>query len=89
MPQGLQNHSILNLLTLFHPFLLMETPIRALTSFPLSLCLLTNPRASLCDPLWCGMPPSFEFCDSNKLPFKYQLSPDLLALLLIIIKLIF
>lgn len=51
--------------------------MKVLTSFPLPLCLLTNSLLLRVAP--CGVA-AIITCDCDKLPFKYQFSPDLLAL---------
>lgn len=49
--------------------------------FPLSICLLANPAASLCGPPFHGVPLSLGICESNKPSYQWQPSPDLPALL--------
>ena len=67
------NEPSLNLLTQPHPFLPVETTIKALSCPPLLLLASPSPPRRMCSLLSGTV--------SNKLPFQWQLFPDMLALL--------
>lgn len=72
------------LLPLPCPFLPTKTPIKAFVAFlPCSLCLLTNPTASLCGPVWPAkpaaprdlLPPRQSFPHFHVLPYLMETNP--------------
>lgn len=57
-----------------------ETTMKTLAhSFSLPLCLLPGPSASPRGPAWLRTTPFFAICETNKLSFQWQSSPDPLA----------